>query len=101
MFSSIILPRTDFSYPFPATLRRVVWMDPEQTQIEAQAQLVVCDLPNSVGLENMYNYYYETDGLTNPRPTQLNPIKIRLKSGIWATSSHSKMFFSWVGIGFI
>ena len=33
-------------------------------------------------------HYYETDELPNPRPTQ--PKKNEVKSGIWATFSHSK-----------
>ena len=38
-----------------------------------------------------YEYYYETDGLPNPRPTQ--PKKHQVESGICATASHSKLFF--------
>ena len=41
-----------------------------------------------------YKYYYETDELPNPR-------KIRLKVAFWAAFSHSKYFFSWVGIDFM
>ena len=41
-----------------------------------------------------YKYYYETDELPNPRPTQ--PKKKQVKSGIWATFCHnsSKYFFA-------
>ena len=42
-------------------------------------------------------YYYESDELPNPRSTQ--PKKNQVKSGSWATFSHSKIF-SWVGIDF-
>ena len=38
-----------------------------------------------------YEYYYETDELPDPRPTQ--PKKNEVKSGIWVTFSHSKQFF--------
>ena len=47
---------------------------------------------NNVGLGNIYrNYFYETVELPNPRPTQ--PKKNQVKSGIWATFSHSKKCF--------
>ena len=36
-------------------------------------------------------YFYETDEFPNPRQTQ--PKKNQVKSGIWATFSHSKYFF--------
>ena len=45
-------------------------------------------------------YYYETDELPNPRPTQ--PPKKLVESGTWATFSHSKYFFvgwDWSYIG--
>ena len=43
-----------------------------------------------------YKYYCETNELPNPRPTQPNPRKIRLQ-----VATGQKVFFSWVGIGFI
>ena len=47
-----------------------------------------------------YKYYYKTDELPNPRPTQ--PKKIRLKVAFGPPLfSHSKIIFPWVGIGFI
>ena len=48
-----------------------------------------------------YKCYYKTDELPNPKANP-NPRKIRLKSGIWATFSHSKQFFvgwDWFYIG--
>ena len=36
-------------------------------------------------------YYYETDELPNPRPTQ--PKKYKVSSGIWANFSRNKHFF--------
>ena len=43
-----------------------------------------------------YKYYYETDELPNPRPTQ-NQQK-QVKSGIWATFSHNKIIFRGLGL---
>ena len=43
-----------------------------------------------------FKYYYETDELPNPRPTQ--PKKNWVKSGIWATFSHIKYFFRGLGL---
>ena len=49
-----------------------------------------------------YEYYYETDELPNPRPTQPKKKTINwLKSGVWATFFHMQNIFSWVGIDFI
>ena len=43
-------------------------------------------------------YYYETDELPNPRPTQTKKKKIKVASGpLFLTEN----IFSWVGIGFI
>ena len=41
-------------------------------------------------------YYYETDELPNPRPTQ--PKKKWVTSGVWATFSHRRMFFGGLGL---
>ena len=41
-------------------------------------------------------YYYETDELPNPRPTQHK--KNEVKSGIWPTFSHRKIFFRGSGL---
>ena len=45
-------------------------------------------------------FYYETEELANPRPTQ--PKKTQVESGIWVTFSHSEYFFvgwDWFYIG--
>ena len=39
-----------------------------------------------------HEHYHETDEIPIPRPTQ--PKKKQVKSGIWATFSHSKMIFA-------
>ena len=44
-------------------------------------------------------YYYETDELPNPRPTQPNPRKIRLKVA-FGRLSLTEIIFSWVGNDF-
>ena len=48
-------------------------------------------------MENHVKYYYETDELPKPRPTQPEKKK-KVKSGIWATFSHSKYFFRVLGL---
>ena len=45
---------------------------------------------------NAHKCYYETDELPNPRPTQ--PKKNWVKSGVWATFSHSKRVFRGLGL---
>ena len=44
----------------------------------------------------MYQILFETDELPNPRPTQ--PKKNQVKSGVWATFSHSKRVFRGLGL---
>ena len=45
-----------------------------------------------------YKYYYETDELPNPRPTQLKKIRLKVAFGpLFPTANN----FSWVGIDFI
>ena len=57
----------------------------------------VCDIPNYFGLENMY--HYETDELSNPRPTQSKTQnRLKVASGpLFPTANQ----FLWVGIAFV
>ena len=80
-----------------------IWNVREKSVPKAKETIrVFANMPNSVGLENIY---FEVDIIMKPTnsPTQgqPNPRKSGLKSGNWATFFPPQIIFAWVGIGFI